>query len=123
MNQDLIDQDLAEMPLQEEQTISRVKAPSKPSSASEFARSRFDRIGAVLLDIDGTLLDLAPTPREVWVPPETGQRPSTVWYEKNLGRACPRQRTFAERHRPDLSRHELFSGGRRPRCGNANFGG
>src|SRR3954463_16130160 len=25
---------------------------------------------AVLLDIDGTLLDLAPTPREVWVPPE-----------------------------------------------------
>jgi trehalose 6-phosphate phosphatase len=24
---------------------------------------------AVLLDIDGTLLDLAPTPREVWVPP------------------------------------------------------
>ena len=25
---------------------------------------------AVLLDIDGTLLDLAPTPREVWVPPD-----------------------------------------------------
>ncbi|ABE38265.1 trehalose-phosphatase [Rhodopseudomonas pseudopalustris] len=25
---------------------------------------------AMLLDIDGTLLDLAPTPREVWVPPE-----------------------------------------------------
>ncbi|UFX49287.1 trehalose-phosphatase [Bradyrhizobium sp. 41S5] len=25
---------------------------------------------AVLLDIDGTLLDFAPTPREVWVPPE-----------------------------------------------------
>jgi len=24
---------------------------------------------AVLLDVDGTLLDLAPTPREVWVPP------------------------------------------------------
>src|SRR6478752_2355215 len=24
---------------------------------------------AILLDIDGTLLDLAPTPREVWVPP------------------------------------------------------
>ena len=24
---------------------------------------------AVLLDIDGTLLDFAPTPREVWVPP------------------------------------------------------
>ena len=24
---------------------------------------------AMLLDIDGTLLDFAPTPREVWVPP------------------------------------------------------
>src|SRR6201986_4566095 len=24
---------------------------------------------AVLLDVDGTLLDLMPTPREVWVPP------------------------------------------------------
>src|SRR3954464_4208799 len=24
----------------------------------------------LLLDIDGTLLDLAPTPREVWVPPD-----------------------------------------------------
>ncbi len=25
---------------------------------------------AILLDVDGTLIDLAPTPREVWVPPE-----------------------------------------------------
>jgi trehalose 6-phosphate phosphatase len=25
---------------------------------------------AILLDVDGTILDLAPTPREVWVPPE-----------------------------------------------------
>ena len=35
--------------------------------ASELAQ----RLGecAFLLDIDGTLLDLAPTPREVWVPP------------------------------------------------------
>src|ERR1700728_4908532 len=24
---------------------------------------------AILLDIDGTILDIAPTPREVWVPP------------------------------------------------------
>src|SRR5436189_4503219 len=32
-------------------------------------RRRLDEF-AVLLDIDGTLLDLAPTPREVWVPPD-----------------------------------------------------
>jgi trehalose 6-phosphate phosphatase len=36
-------------------------------AAGELAR-RLDEI-AILLDIDGTLLDLAPTPREVWVPP------------------------------------------------------
>src|SRR6201991_899133 len=28
---------------------------------------------AILLDIDGTLLDLMPTPREVWVPPGLSQ--------------------------------------------------
>ena len=27
----------------------------------------------ILLDIDGTLLDLAPTPREVWVPPDLAE--------------------------------------------------
>ena len=25
---------------------------------------------AILLDIDGTIIDIAPTPRQVWVPPE-----------------------------------------------------
>src|SRR5437763_1223066 len=29
---------------------------------------RLDEI-AILLDIDGTIVDIAPTPREVWVPP------------------------------------------------------
>jgi trehalose 6-phosphate phosphatase len=35
-------------------------------------RSLVSQLGemAILLDIDGTLLDLAPTPREVWVPPD-----------------------------------------------------
>src|SRR5271166_6379116 len=28
---------------------------------------------AILLDIDGTILDIAPTPREVWVPPKLRQ--------------------------------------------------
>jgi trehalose 6-phosphate phosphatase len=41
--------------------------PNLVSAASELAQ-RLDSC-ALLLDIDGTLLDLAPTPREVWVPP------------------------------------------------------
>jgi trehalose 6-phosphate phosphatase len=60
-----MNQDLAEAPLQQH-------SPSPPQTspqlvASELAR-RLDDC-AILLDIDGTLLDLAPTPREVWVPP------------------------------------------------------
>jgi len=39
--------------------------------ASDLARRLEDC--AFLLDIDGTLLDLAPTPREVWVPPGLGE--------------------------------------------------
>jgi trehalose 6-phosphate phosphatase len=66
MNRDLADQELAEVPLQED-------IPSSPSSGQTSpARGatvpRLDEC-AILLDIDGTLLDLAPTPREVWVPP------------------------------------------------------
>jgi len=59
-------QDLAEVPLQDDipsEKASRAAAPA----ASELVR-RLDEC-AILLDIDGTLLDLAPTPREVWVPP------------------------------------------------------
>src|ERR1700692_3873080 len=65
MNQDLMDQDVAEVPLQQDMT-----SPDEVSAnltASELSQ-RLDEC-AVLLDIDGTLLDLAPTPREVWVPP------------------------------------------------------
>ncbi len=61
-----MNQDLAEVPLQQD-IPSPDEAPSKLMTASELAR-RLDQC-AVLLDIDGTLLDLAPTPREVWVPP------------------------------------------------------
>src|ERR1700719_5080076 len=44
--------------------------PGKASPKS-MARELAQRLGecAILIDIDGTLLDLAPTPREVWVPP------------------------------------------------------
>ena len=65
LNQDLLDQDVAEVALQRD-----IPSPGNASpklAAGELAQ-RLDQY-AILLDIDGTLLDLAPTPREVWVPP------------------------------------------------------
>jgi trehalose 6-phosphate phosphatase len=50
--------DLAEVPLPRD----------LPSLSPDQLARRLDQC-AFLLDIDGTLLDLAPTPREVWVPP------------------------------------------------------
>jgi trehalose 6-phosphate phosphatase len=66
MNQSLVNQDLAEGLVREEDTLQPGGASLK-LVAGELAQ----RLGgcAILLDIDGTLLDLAPTPREVWVPP------------------------------------------------------
>jgi trehalose 6-phosphate phosphatase len=62
-----MDQDLAEMPIKED-------VPPDDDTAAETVpvpRSLVPHLSqsAILLDIDGTLLDLAPTPREVWVPP------------------------------------------------------
>jgi trehalose 6-phosphate phosphatase len=71
MNQDVADQDLAET------------QKNKPElTAGDLVR----RLGecAVLLDIDGTLLDLAPTPREVWVPPGLAKTLSQL-HEKTSG--------------------------------------
>ena len=63
-----MNQNLADMPLQDD-----IPSPDKASrTAGPAAREpalRLDQ-SAILLDIDGTLLDLAPTPREVWVPPD-----------------------------------------------------
>jgi trehalose 6-phosphate phosphatase len=58
-----MNQELADMPLQQD-------SPSSPkvAGAPGALPRRLDQC-ALLLDIDGTLLDLAPTPREVWVPP------------------------------------------------------
>jgi trehalose 6-phosphate phosphatase len=60
-------QDLAEAPLQEDSSPEDEAAPD----AVPVPRSLVPHLNecAILLDIDGTLLDLAPTPREVWVPP------------------------------------------------------
>jgi trehalose 6-phosphate phosphatase len=68
MNEDLLEQELAEMPSQEEDALPENEAAP---DAVPVPRSLLPHLSetAILLDIDGTLLDLAPTPREVWVPP------------------------------------------------------
>src|SRR5260370_31299530 len=59
--------DLAEMPLEDELSPEDEAVPE----TVPVPRSLVPHLSetAVLLGIDGTLLDLAPTPREVWVPP------------------------------------------------------
>jgi trehalose 6-phosphate phosphatase len=68
MNRNLVDQDLAELPLREDMSSEQDDSPDAivPVPASLVPHLNET---AILLDIDGTLLDLAPTPREVWVPP------------------------------------------------------
>src|SRR6185437_15406658 len=66
MNQELIDQDMADVPSSED--VASEQALSGAGPESRILLPPLDQM-AVLLDIDGTLLDLAPTPREVWVPP------------------------------------------------------
>ena len=62
-----MNEDLAEVPLREDMPSEQNDAPDAvPVPASLVPHLNQT---AILLDIDGTLLDLAPTPREVWVPP------------------------------------------------------
>jgi trehalose 6-phosphate phosphatase len=63
-----MNQDLLEMPIEEEIVREEDNAPE----TVPVPRSLIPHLSevAILLDIDGTLLDLMPTPREVWVPPE-----------------------------------------------------
>ena len=60
-DRDLLDRDLAEAPLQQDGPSPVKKLPNTVLLPSELA-GRLDEC-AILLDIDGTLLDLAPTPR------------------------------------------------------------
>ena len=62
MNRD--DQELAEVTLHDD-----IPSEGNAPPARDTTVPRLDQC-AMLLDIDGTLLDLAPTPREVWVPPD-----------------------------------------------------
>jgi trehalose 6-phosphate phosphatase len=67
MDQDLVNQELAGGPLREDMTSEEEGSPD----VVPVPRSLVPHLSesAILLDIDGTLLDLVPTPREVWVPP------------------------------------------------------
>jgi trehalose 6-phosphate phosphatase len=60
-------QQFAEVPLEKDVPSAAKVLPAKVLVSDELARHLDE--SAILLDIDGTLLDLAPTPREVWVPP------------------------------------------------------
>jgi trehalose 6-phosphate phosphatase len=62
-----MNEELAEVPLPEDMSSEEEYSPDVvPVPASLVPHLNQT---AILLDIDGTLLDLAPTPREVWVPP------------------------------------------------------
>jgi trehalose 6-phosphate phosphatase len=67
MNQEVVDRELVKVPSQEDVPSPERRLSNAGSAPPGFARG-WDEC-AILLDIDGTLLDLAPTPREVWVPP------------------------------------------------------
>src|SRR3954465_13778994 len=58
-------QDVAEVPPLPSEISGR---QSEAGISPEKFANRLGEL-VLLLDIDGTLLDLAPTPREVWVPP------------------------------------------------------
>jgi trehalose 6-phosphate phosphatase len=62
-----MNEDLLEMPLEED----IVREDAAPPETVPVPSSLVPHLSetAILLDIDGTLLDLMPTPREVWVPP------------------------------------------------------
>jgi trehalose 6-phosphate phosphatase len=64
----MMDQNVAELPMMDDLLPEDDEAPDAVPVPSSLVPHLSET--AVLLDIDGTLLDLAPTPREVWVPPD-----------------------------------------------------
>src|SRR4051795_118785 len=62
-----MNEDLLEMPIEDEIVREDEDAPETVPVPASLIPHLSET--AVLLDIDGTLLDLMPTPREVWVPP------------------------------------------------------
>src|SRR6267143_1830639 len=82
-DRDLLDKDLAEAPLQQDDPSPVKKSPNTVLAPSELAR-RLDEC-AILLDIDGTLLDLAPTPREGWGLPGRAATPNRTPTSRGVG--------------------------------------
>src|ERR1700742_194109 len=65
-----MNQELADMPLDDVEPDDLTPLQEKPDAVPvPHLLVPHLKDTAILLDIDGTLLDLAPTPREVWVPP------------------------------------------------------
>ncbi|WOH70068.1 trehalose-phosphatase [Bradyrhizobium sp. BWA-3-5] len=62
-----MNQDFAEMPLEDDIAREDEGSPETVPVPASLVPHLSET--AILLDIDGTLLDLMPTPREVWVPP------------------------------------------------------
>ncbi|UPK35568.1 trehalose-phosphatase [Bradyrhizobium sp. 186] len=60
--------ELAEMPLDDERTMHDDEDAPETVPVPHALVPHLNEI-AILLDVDGTLLELMPTPREVWVPP------------------------------------------------------
>src|SRR5271154_6274403 len=60
-----MNRELAEMPLDD---LTPLQEPPDAVPVPHLLVPHLNET-AILLDIDGTLLDLMPTPREVWVPP------------------------------------------------------
>src|SRR6478735_6631408 len=67
----MMNEDLLEMPLEENMAEEDIVRDDDAPETVPVPRSLIPHLSetAILLDIDGTLLDLMPTPREVWVPP------------------------------------------------------
>src|SRR3989442_12568177 len=62
-----MNEDLLEMPLEEDFVREDDVAPETVPVPSSLVPHLSET--AILLDVDGTLLDLIPTPREAWAPP------------------------------------------------------
>jgi trehalose 6-phosphate phosphatase len=105
MNEDLLD-----MPIEDE----IVRNDDNGPDTVPVPRSLIPHLSetAILLDIDGTLLDLMPTPREVWVPPELAKTLKRLMQRTNGALAMVSGRSlndidliFAPDHFPAVGGH------------------